>query len=89
MTSARACGKAVKSAQVHWEKQFPGKNMKSMRTLGETARPEPNAYWKESPQVTAIIVKHMQSTFERNEVTVADATRLAMSEIRGFYGAAK
>ena len=69
---ARACSRlraeitasrpAVKSAQVHFEKQFPGKNMKVMRTLGETARPDPNAYWKDSSQVNAIIVKHLQAS---------------------------
>ena len=48
---------AVRSAQVHFEKQFPGKNMKVMRTLGETARPDPNAYWKDSAPVNAIIVQ--------------------------------
>jgi ABC-type glycerol-3-phosphate transport system substrate-binding protein len=78
---------AVKSAQVHFEKQFPGKNMKVMRTLGETARPDPNAYWKDSSQVNAIVVRHLQATFERNEVSVAEATRLMMTEVRGFYGA--
>jgi ABC-type glycerol-3-phosphate transport system substrate-binding protein len=80
---------AVKSAQVHWEKQFPGKNMKVMRTLGETARPDPNAYWKDSATVNAIIVKHLQSTFERNEVTVGEAVSRLMTEIRGYYANAK
>ena len=80
---------AVKSAQVHWEKQFPGKNMKAMRTLGETARPDPNAYWKDSATVNAIIVKHLQSTFERNEVTVGEAVSRLMTEIRGYYANAK
>ena len=80
---------AVKSAQVHWEKQYPGKNMKVMRTLGETARPDPNAYWKDSAAVNAIVVKHLQAAFERNEVTVADATNKLMAEIRGYYGAGK
>lgn len=80
---------AVRSAQVHWEKQFPGKNLKAMRLLGETARPDPNAYWKDSATVNAIIVKHLQAAFERNEVTVADACAKAMAEIRGYYAAAK
>ena len=80
---------AVKSAQVHWEKQFPGKNMKAMRLLGETARPDPNAYWKDSATVNAIIVKHLQSTFERNEVTVGEAVSRLMTEIRGYYASAK
>jgi hypothetical protein len=70
----------------HWAKQFPGKNMKAMLTLLETARPDPNAYWKDSSQVNAIIVKHLQASFERNEVSIAEATRLMMTEIRGFLG---
>jgi multiple sugar transport system substrate-binding protein len=77
---------AIKSAQVHFEKQFPGKNMRVMRTLGETARPDPNAYWKDSAAVNAIVVRNLQATFERNELTVADAALKAMAEVRGFYG---
>ena len=77
---------AIKSAQPHFEKQFPGKNMKVMRTLGETARPDPNAYWKDSAAVNAIIVRNLQATFERNELTVAEAAQKAMTEVRGHYG---
>ena len=77
---------AVKSAQVHFEKQFPGKNMQPMRLLGETARPDPQAYWKDSSQVSNILVKHLQASFERNEISIAEACRLAMAEVRAHYG---
>ncbi|HET7772082.1 MAG TPA: hypothetical protein VFN74_25135 [Chloroflexota bacterium] len=60
-----------------------------MRTLGETARPDPNAYWKDSAAVNAIIVRNLQATFERNELTVAEAAQKAMTEVRGHYGTAR
>jgi ABC-type glycerol-3-phosphate transport system substrate-binding protein len=46
-----------------------------------------DAYWKDGSQVNAIVVKHLRATYERNEVPVAEATRLMVAEIRGFYGA--
>ncbi|HEX2037840.1 MAG TPA: extracellular solute-binding protein [Chloroflexota bacterium] len=75
---------AVKSAVPHWARRYPGKNMKAITTLLETARPDPNAYWKHSSEVNAVVVKHLQASFERHEVSVAEATRLMMTEIRGF-----
>ena len=63
--------------------------MKAINTLVDTARPDPNAYWKDSATVNAIIVKHLQAAFERTEVTVPDATTKAMAEVRGYYASAR
>ena len=80
---------AVKSAMPAFAQQYPGKNMKVISSLVDTARPDPNAYWKDSATVNSMVVKNLQATFERNEMTVAEATRTMMDQIRGYYASAK
>jgi len=48
-------------------------------TKGHENRPFSQTIW--------IIVQHLQSAFERNEITIKDATDRLMAEIKGYYAA--
>jgi multiple sugar transport system substrate-binding protein len=75
-----------RSAAGAWEQLFPGKNTRLFRTLADTARPDPRALWKDSEQVQPIISgKYMRATFQENQMSVAEAMRRAMDEVRRFY----
>jgi multiple sugar transport system substrate-binding protein len=77
---------ARKSVATSWEKSYEGKNGKLGRLMAETARPDARAFWKDANQVEAIIRKYLDQSFARNEITVAQATKQAMDEVRGYYG---
>lgn len=76
-----------RSGSQYWEKAYPGKNAKIARPLAEAARADPRAFWKDSDVVGGIMEKYVQATFNRNEIGVAEATRRAMSDVRGHYAA--
>ncbi|MBI3970563.1 MAG: sugar ABC transporter substrate-binding protein [Chloroflexi bacterium] len=74
-----------KSSAEVWEKVYTGKNARLGRTMAETARPDPRAFWKEADQVGKIVGNYMSATMLRNEMGVAQAMKQAMEEVRGFY----
>jgi ABC-type glycerol-3-phosphate transport system substrate-binding protein len=78
-----------RSGHQFWERAYPGKSARVSRPLAEAARADPRAFWKDSDVVGAIVEKHVQATFNRNEVGVAEAMRQAMAEVRGYYASAK
>lgn len=78
-----------KSAAEAWEKQFPGKNAMLVRRMAEASRPDPRGFWKDADQVDDILNVYMRAALYENRLTVPDAMRRAMVEVRGFYGASK
>lgn len=76
----------TRSAQPVWEQAYPGRNLQKLRTMADQARPDPQAYWKDSAAVSAMIQNHLRAAMERNEITVGDAVRRAMQEVRAYYG---
>jgi ABC-type glycerol-3-phosphate transport system substrate-binding protein len=78
-----------RSGHQFWEKAYAGKRAGIGRPLAEAARADPRAFWKDSDSVGGIMEQHMQATFNRNEVGVAQAMRQAMEEVRGFYASGK
>lgn len=80
---------ARKSVATSWEKGYEGKNAKLGRVMAETAKADARAFWKDASQVEPIVAKYMQATFLRNEMTVAQAMKQAMEEVRGYYAGKK
>ncbi len=78
-----------RSGSPSWEKAYEGTNAKLSRMLADVARADPRAFWKDSDLIGGIMEKHVQATFNRNEVGVAEAMRQAMSEVRGYYASVK
>jgi ABC-type glycerol-3-phosphate transport system substrate-binding protein len=76
-----------KSAAATWEKVYEGKNAKLGRTMAETARADPRAFWKDADQVGAIVQKYMDATMIANSMDVGQALKQAMDEVRGYYAA--
>ena len=75
-----------RSGSQFWEKGYEGKTARIARPLADAARADPRAFWKNSDIVGGIMEKHVQATFNRNEMGIAEAMRSAMAEVRGFYG---
>jgi ABC-type glycerol-3-phosphate transport system substrate-binding protein len=78
-----------RSGHQFWEKAYAGKSAGTGRPLAEAARADPRAFWKDSDTVGGIMEKHVQATFNRNDVGVAQAMRQAMEEVRGYYASSK
>ena len=78
-----------KSVASVWEKVYDGRNARLGRIMAETARPDPRSFWKDADQVGAVIGRYMSATLIRNEMTVAQAMKAAMEEVRGYYASAK
>ncbi len=78
-----------KSAAIAWEKAYEGKNARLGRLMAETARPDPRSFWKDADQVAGIIGQYMSATMLRNEMTVAQAMKQAMEDVRGYYAGNK
>ena len=75
-----------KSVQQHFDKGYEGRTAKLARIMAETSRPDPRAFWKDANQVGSMIGKYMGAAFDRNELTVSQAMKQAMDEVRGYYG---
>ncbi len=80
---------ARKSVAASWEKSYEGKSAKLGRVMAETAKADARAFWKDATQVEPILTKYFDATFKRNELTVAQAMRQAMEEVRGYYAGKK
>ncbi|HEU5317105.1 MAG TPA: hypothetical protein VFX49_13435 [Chloroflexota bacterium] len=78
-----------RSGHQFWEKAYTGRSARVSRPLAEAARADPRAFWKDSDAVGAIMEKHVQATFNRNDAGVAEAMRQAMAEVRGYYASGK
>ncbi len=74
-----------RSGHAAWEKGYAGTSARLARPLAEAARAAPRAFWKDSDLIGGVMEKHVQATFNRNEVGVAEAMRQAMAEVRGYY----
>jgi ABC-type glycerol-3-phosphate transport system substrate-binding protein len=77
---------ARKSVAPAWEKGYEGKTARLGRAMGETAKADARAFWKDASVVEPILGKYLDATFKRNELPVGQAMKQAMDEIRGYYG---
>lgn len=76
-----------KSVLSAFEKGYEGRTAKIVRTMADTGRADPRAFWKDAVQVEAIVKKGFEASILRNEQPVAVAMKQAMDEVRGYYGA--
>lgn len=75
-----------KSVAAAFEKSHEGRNGKLARVMADTGKADPRAFWKDANQVETIMAKHFNASLTRNEVTVPQAMKAAMEEVRGYYG---
>ena len=80
---------ARKSAYSSFEKGFEGKTARLGKIMAETGRADPRAFWKDAVTVEGLVKKYFEASLLRNEMTVANAMRAAMEEVRGYYAGKK
>ena len=77
---------ARRSVAPAFDKVYEGKNARVLRTMTETGKADPRAFWKQANEVEVIVRRYMQASILRNEMPVPQAMRTAMEEVRGFLG---